>query len=339
VATTGSKPVPSLTLISGAEAFLVERAITATTRAIRRQHPDLQITEIDGAHDDVPQALMQAASPNLFGDATCVIVHNIDQLDDDADAAFRALIAQMPDDVWLIAAHPGGVKGKARLDALRAAGAEQIDAPVVKKGRKMLDFLTKEVTRHKRKATNDALQALVDAIGPDIRMLAGAIDQLLADVEHDPITADDVRDAYAGMAEIAGWTISDRVWERNAQAALTDVRWSLLTSDGGRLGPSTVGALARGLRNLVLVGSSPPGAADGDVARDVGVQPWQVTPLRRQWSGWNADRRRVAQAIVTLAEADGAMKGGVLAGSALDPEQKAFVLEQLVASLTARRTN
>jgi DNA polymerase III subunit delta len=339
VATTGTKPVAQLTLITGAEAFLVERALATTTRGIRRQHPDLQITVIDAAHDDVPQELMQASSPNLFGDASCVIVHNIDQLDDDADGAFRSLIASMPDEVWLIATHPGGVKGKARLDAMRAAGADVIEAPVVKKGRKMLDFLTKEVTRHKRKATNDALQALVDAIGPDIRMLAGAVDQLLADVEHDPITADDVRDAYAGVAEIAGWTISDRVWERNAQGALTDVRRSLLTSDGGRLGPSTVGALARGLRNVVLVGSSPPGAADGDVARDVGVQPWQVATLRRQWSGWNADRRRIAQAIVSLAEADGAMKGGVLAGSSLDPEQKAFALEQLVASLSARQVN
>jgi DNA polymerase III subunit delta len=326
---------PTLTLIVGSESYLVERAITHAKAVLKRIHPDVQFTIVDGGDDGVAQALAQAASPNLFGDATLVIVHDIDQLDDDGDAALRSLIEQMPDDVWLIATHPGGVKGKARLEALRTAGAHEIDAAVLKKG-KIPNFLAHEIARHKRKATSDALQALVDAIGFDIRMLVAAIDQLVSDVTHDPITADDVRETFAGMAEIAGWTIADRVWERNAQAALTDLRWSMNTSDGSRIGSSTVAALARGLRNLVLVGTSAPGASDGDVARDVGIQPWQVSSLRRQWAKWSGDRRRAAHAIVVLADADAAMKGGVGAGTALDSEQKAFELERLVMRLAAR---
>jgi hypothetical protein len=40
---------------------------------------------------------------------------------------------------------------------------------------------------------------------------------------------------------------------------------------------------------------------------------------------------------VHLAEADGAMKGGVLVGSSLDPEQKMLELERLVMELSARK--
>ena len=327
-----------ITLIIGSEDFLVERAIATTKRDVLRKQPDLQITAIDAGGDDVAQLLMHAASPNLFGDATLIILRDIDQLDDAADAALRALISAPLDGTWLIATHPGGMKGKARLDALRQAGAEQIDAPALKGSKAFSEFLVGEFTRRKRKATSEALIALLDAIGQDVPLLASAVDQLTSDVDADPIGAADVRMAFAGVAEIASWTISDRVWERNAVAALTDLRQNMATGDASRIGPPTIAALARGLRNVVLVGMSPPGASDGDVARDVGVPPWQVKVLRRQWSGWSGDRRRAARAIVELADADAAMKGGIGGGVALDPEQKALALEHLVARLAARKT-
>lgn len=327
-----------ITLIIGSEDFLVERAIGTTKRDVLRNQPDLQITAIDAGGDDVAQLLMHAASPNLFGDATLIILRDIDQLDDAGDAALRALISAPLDGTWLIATHPGGMKGKARVDALRQAGAEQIDAPALKGSKAFSEFLVGEFTRRKRKATSDALIALLDAIGQDVPLLASAVDQLTSDVDTDPIGAADVRMAFAGVAEIASWTISDRVWERNAVAALTDLRQNMANGDASRIGPPTVAALARGLRNVVLVGMSPPGASDADVARDVGVPPWQVKVLRRQWSGWSGDRRRAAQAIVDLADADAAMKGGIGGGVALDPEQKALALEHLVARLAARKT-
>jgi len=328
---------PHLTLVIGPETLLVDRAISSTLASIRASSPDAQVTTFSGDDPEAAAKVVQAASPTLFGDAVVIVLHSIDGLDDDGAAAIRAVIGDLDPQVWLIATHPGGNKGKALLDAMRTAGAHQIDAPAIKKGRAMMDYLSKEVAAKKRTTTSDALQTLVDAIGPDIRMLTAALDQLMSDIEHDPITATDVRTTFGGMAEIAGWTIADRVWERKTAAALTDLRWSMQTTDGARLGPSTVAALARGLRNMVLVGTSAPGASDADVAKEVGIQPWLVKGLRRQWSSWSGDRRRVARAIVHLAEADGAMKGGVLVGSSLDPEQKMLELERLVMELSARK--
>lgn len=330
--------VDRVTLIVGPEQVLVDRARHTALRSIRSQVPALQETTVRAEDADAMEAFAQAAAPTLFGDAVVVEVQGLDGADDDFGAAILQVAQRDESEVWLILIHPGGVKGKRLLDGLRAAGAAQVDCPAIKKGRATMDYLAREISSRKRSVTSDALPALVEALGADISMLTAAIDQLISDIDHDPITAADVRSTFGGMAEIAGWTISDRVWERKAAEALTDLRWSMQSTDGARLGPSTVAALARGLRNMVLVGTSTPGTSDADVAREVGVQPWQVKNLRRHWSSWSGDRRRVARAIVDLAEADGAAKGGVEEGTALDPEQKLFALEQLVVRLAARKS-
>jgi hypothetical protein len=72
------------------------------------------------------------------------------------------------------------------------------------------------------------------------------------------------------------------------------------------------------------------GASENDVAREAGVPPGKVKTLRKQWSRWSGDQRKLAALVVALADADPAMKGGIAIGSALDPEQKLFELEKLV---------
>jgi DNA polymerase-3 subunit delta len=75
-----------------------------------------------------------------------------------------------------------------------------------------------------------------------------------------------------------------------------------------------------------------------DAAKEAGVPPWKVKVLRRQWSAWSGDQRRLAQAVVALAEADGAVKGGVGEGNSLDNQQKLLALESLVLRTAARRS-
>jgi hypothetical protein len=59
--------------------------------------------------------------------------------------------------------------------------------------------------------------------------------------------------------------------------------------------------------------------------------------VRSQWSRWSGDQRRLAAAIVTLADADAWIKGGLGEGS-LDDEQKMFELEMLVTRVSAPAT-
>jgi DNA polymerase-3 subunit delta len=322
---------PRITLAIGGEPVLIDRAIRALTAEVRRSYPDAQRTVIDAGDESAAHQLREAAAPNLFGDPGLVIVAGVDAADESLAKAIREVMADPPDDIVLAFTHPGGMKGKALLDDIRKAGAEVVECPTPKKGRSTVEFLTKEFSARRRRVTPDAVTVLYDAIGHDIGLLVSAVSQLCADIEADPIDADEVRHYFAGVAEVSGFTIADSVWDRRYAEALRSLRQSMLTADPARVGVTTVSAIAGGLRTLVRVGAMPPGASDADIAKEVGVPPWKVGQLRRQWSRWSGDQRRIAASVVALADADGAMKGGVREGSSLDADQKLLALEILVA--------
>ncbi len=320
-----------ITLAIGGEAVLVERAVRSVTLAVRRVTPDAQRTVISAGDDSAAHQLREAAAPNLFGDAGIVVVEGVDGADESVAKAIREVLVDLPDDIHLVFTHPGGMKGKALLDDIRKAGADVVDCPTMKKGKATLDFLTKEFARHGRKATADGVAALYEAVGHDLGLLVSAVSQLSSDVESELIDADAVHGTFLGVAEVSSFTIADAFWDRRYAEALRALRQAMLVSDAPRVGVTTVSSLSNGLRTLVRVGGMPPGASDADVAKDAGVPPWKVGQLRRQWSRWSGDQRRVASSIVALADADAAMKGGVRVGSSLDADQKLLALEILVA--------
>lgn len=325
-----------ITLAVGSEAVLVDRAVLAASAAARAADPSVQRVTVAAADDGAAHAVREAAAPNLFGDGVVIVVTGVDAADEQLAAAIRELLADQPDNVTLVLTHPGGVKGKALLDAVRAAGAKVVDCQAVKRGKATLEFLTREFASYKRRATSDALTVLYDSIGQDIGLLAAAVSQLTSDIESDPIDAAAVSKYFDGVADVSGFAISDAVWERRSADALRMLRQAMLGSDGGRVGPATVASLASGLRTLVRVGGMPPGASEADIAREAAVPPWKVRSLQRQWSRWSGDQRRLAAAVVALADADGDMKGGVNSRTGLDPEQKLLTLEILVARTTAK---
>ena len=327
--------IPRITLAIGTETVLVGRAVLAVSTAAKRADPSVQRSVIDAGDDAAAHDLREAAAPNLFGDGGVVVIEGIDAADDQLAKAVREVIADQSDNVYLVVTHPGGNKGKALLDDLKAAGANVVDCQPLKRGRATTDFVNNEFASHKRRATSDAVATLYESIGQDLGLLGSAVSQLCSDVEANPIGADDVREYFAGVAGISGFSIADAVWDRHYAEALRMLRQAMLSSDAGRVGPSTVSSLASGLRSLVRVGGMPPGASEADIAREVGVPTWKVKTLRKQWSRWSGDQRRLAASVVALADADGAMKGGVREGSSLDGEQKLLALEILVATTAA----
>ncbi len=88
-----------------------------------------------------------------------------------------------------------------------------------------------------------------------------------------------------------------------------------------------VAALALKVRSLAKVSSVGGRGRPADVARDLGMAPWQVDRARRELQGWSQEG--LARAMLALADADTAVKGG-----GRDP---VYAVERLVLTIAQAR--
>jgi DNA polymerase-3 subunit delta len=215
--------------------------------------------------------------------------------------------------VFLIVSHSGGAKNKALLADLVKAGARRVDCPAVKRFGERMDFLRGEFRQAGRRADDSGLRALLDAVGNDLRELAAACSQLIADTSG-LVTHEVVSRYYRGRAEATGFSVADRAVEGNQADALEQLRWALATGTSPVLITS---ALAQGLRTLGLVGAAGRGLSANALAGELGMPPWKVDRARQQLRGWTSEG--LAKAHVAVAEADVQVKGeGASAGYALE---------------------
>lgn len=320
-----------ITLIIGPEQVLRDQALAAVLSA----HQGDDRYTVDLGSEGSAADLRSACEPTLFGSDVLVIVTGLESPDEAGAEALLTQVAGDADHVRWVCIHAGGVGGKRVVDALKKAGAEVVECKAIKKGRQTVDLLTAEVARRKRRMTSEAIAAYYVSVGHNLPLLLAGLDQLLTDVVDDPITIEHVQEYFAGVADVAGWQISGHVWDRDAVKALTALRHSLNNVGIGRTGVMTVSALSSGLRTVVAFGGLQQGLSETDVAQQLGIPPWQVKDVRRQWSRWSGDQRRLASTIVALADADAWVKGGI-GGTSLDDDQKMFELEMLVTRVSAR---
>ncbi|MGH3417495.1 MAG: DNA polymerase III subunit delta, partial [Actinocrinis sp.] len=227
-------------------------------------------------------------------------------------------LADPAEQIVLVLTHPGGVKGKALLDAVRKHKPAIVDCPKLSKPAERITFLRGEFRRARRPITEEAAQAVVDAIGSDLRELAAAADQLLTDTEG-AIDEAVVARYYNGQAEVSGFTIADLTVEGKLGEALEQLRFAL---DTGVASVLITSALATGVRQIGKVASA------GRDTRDLGMPPWKVDKIRRQARGWTPDGLTVA--LHAVATADAGVKG-----AAADP---AYALEKCLVAIAGARS-
>lgn len=321
-----SRVVP-LTLVIGPEELLADRAVGAITRAARAEGGDGgDVRELPAAGTSAA-TLRELLSPSLFEQRTVLVLRGVQDASEELATELAATVAAPAPDVVLVLVHNGkpgaGGKGKRLLEAVRKAGAEEVACVEVKTRRDKLRFLAAEMRHHRRKATDDALETLLDAVGGDLRSLAAACSQLASDTEG-VVDVEVVRRYYAGMAEVSGFTVADQALEGRTADALARLRWAL---QSGTDPVPVVAALAMGLRNVVRVASAPRGLSPQDLARVLGMPSWKVDVVRRQARGWSA--QGVATALAAVAVADAQVKG---AGT--DP---VYALERAVITIARAR--
>ncbi len=311
-----------LVLVVGPEDLLVERAVSAVITAARAAHPATEIVEMEGAGYDVG-ALAVHASPSLFAEPRALVLHGLEDANEALVTDLLAYLDEPVEDVTLVLCHRGGVRAKKVLDAARKAGAQEIECPTIKSDRDKTDFVTREFRAAKRQVVPDAIRALVEAVGSDLRELASACAQLIADTEG-RVEAETVLLYHSGKVEATGFRVADAAVSGRTGEALALLRHAL----GTGLDPvPIVAVLASSLRTLAKVAAAGRTGRSADVGRSLGLAPWQVDKARRQLSGWHPDG--LARSIMAVAEADAAVKGG-----GRDPE---YAVERAVVTVASSR--
>lgn len=313
-------PLAPVTCAVGQEELLLDRAVRQVVAAARAADPDTDVRDL-APGELQPGTLAELTSPSLFAERKVVVVRQAQDLAADTVKDVKAYLAAPAEEITLVLLHAGGAKGKGLLDAARKAGAREVACAKVTKPADRLQFVRGEFRAAGRSASPAACQALVDALGSDLRELASACSQLTSDVSG-TIDEEVVARYYTGRAEASSFTVADRAVEGRAAEALEALRWSLATGVAPVLVTS---ALAQGVRAIGKLASAPGGARSADLARELGMPPWKIDRVRQQMRGWSADG--VAVALRAVADADAAVKGG-----AYDPE---YALERAVVTIAA----
>jgi DNA polymerase-3 subunit delta len=189
------------------------------------------------------------------------------------------------------------------LDQLVEHHARVIECPTIKTDRDKSDFVANEFRRQGRKATPEAVRALVEALGRDVRELASAVSQLVSDTEG--VVDDRLVEIYhGGKVEATGFRVADAAVAGQTGEALRMLRHAIAT---GVDPVPIVAVLAAQLRQLVKVGSAGRGGSQ-QLAKQLGMAPWQVDKARRQLGSWTA--KGLGRAIQAVAAADVEVKGG-----------------------------
>lgn len=316
-----SAALPPLVLVLGDEELLVARAVADTIEKARAVDPQTDVREYEASSVTAGE-LAEMVSPSLFGGRRLLVVRSGQDARKEVVTALLEYAAAPDPDVTLVVTHAGGAKGKAFADGLRKAGAVVIPAAKLKGDRERVAFIREEIRRCGGRCAPDAAQAILDAVGSDLRDLAAACAQLVADTDG-TISVETVARYYRGRAEVSGYTVADAALKGDASAALEALRWAL------HIGVDPVpiaDALADGVRTVARVAAAGRGNTY-QLASRLGMPEWKVKRAQEQGRGWTADG--LAEAMHATAECNAAVKGGA--------EDRAYALERAVFAVVAAR--
>lgn len=289
-------------LVSGAESFLADRAvrsaIASVTAAAGRGH-QVEVTELLAA-DLNAGVFAELTGPSLFASERTLVMRGLENLATEFGPRLVEYAGRPAADVAVVLVHSGGQKGKALLDQLRKAGVVEMVAAAPKPW-ELPQFVAAEIRQLGGTVEEGASSALIDAVGHDLRALAGACSQLVSDAGGEPITAALIGRYFGGRAEVTGFAVADAAIAGRTEQALEQLRWAL---DCGVAPVLLTSAMAGGLRGLAKFTSAPTGLRDADLARQVGVPPWKIKSLKQQSRGWTPGGLAAAIRAATQGDAD-----------------------------------
>ncbi|WP_156675140.1 DNA polymerase III subunit delta [Mycobacterium sp. E2989] len=291
-------------LVLGDEELLVERAVADVLRSARKRAgiEDVPVSRMR-AGDVSTYELAELLSPSLFGDERIVVLEAAGEAGKEAAAVITSAAADVPLGTMLVVVHSGGGRAKALATELQSLGAVVHPCARITKASERIDFVRKEFRALKVKVDEDTVTAMLDAVGSDVRELAAACSQLVADTGG-VVNPAAVRRYHSGKAEVKGFDIADKAVAGDVAGAAEALRWAMLRGE-----PLVVlaDALAEAIHTIGRVGP-----LSGDpyrLASQLGMPPWRVQKAQKQARYWSRDS--VAAAMKVVATLNANVKGAV----------------------------
>lgn len=298
-----SSPLAQTHLILGEEEFLAERARLGLVDAIRRQSPEgenLVVSTLRAGEVTGPE-LIDLLSPSLFGEDRIVVFNHVE----DAGKEPIDLVVNAAKDpgpgIYMIIVHKGGGRTKAVVDKLKKL-CQVHEVPKMRPSERP-QWVMAEFKRNGVRPTPDVVNALLEGVGSDLRELASAVAQLVADTGGN-VTAEDVRRYYVGVAEVSGFDIADLACSGQLQRAVASTRRAL------QLGISPVAlsaALSMKVSAIARLYSNRGRINAQALAGQLGMPPFAVEKAAKVARRWNGDA--VSRAVILMADLDAAVKG------------------------------
>jgi DNA polymerase-3 subunit delta len=322
--------VSPLHLVLGDEELLVERAVGEVLRSARQR------AGTEAGADDVPVNRMRAGdvtayelaellSPSLFAEERIVVLEAAAEAGKEAVAMIASTAADVPAGTVLVVVHSGGGRAKALAGELRSLGAQVHPCPRITRASERADFVRGEFRSLRVKVDDETVTAMLDAVGSDIRELASACSQLVADTAGD-VDAAAVRRYHSGKAEVKGFDIADKAVAGDVAGAAEALRWAMMRGE-----PLVVlaDALAEAVHTIGRVGP-----LSGDpyrLAGQLGMPPWRVQKAQKQARRWSREKVATAMRLVAALNAD-------VKGAAADADYALESAVRKVAELVADRS-
>lgn len=293
-------PAP-VNLIVGGDDFLAERRRSAIVQQARRAsgNEDLPVEMHKASELSAPE-LAELLSPSLFAEDRIIVISGVEDAGKETITLIEQAITDPADGVVLILIHTGKGRNKKLVQSWPKLGAVVHEAAELK-GRERQNFVDQEFRRYKVRVDPHVTQFLLDAVGSDLRELASAVSQLVADTDGnvDLIAA---KKYYSGKAEVSGFDVADEAINGRVTAAVALARRAL------QLGTPPVllaSALSGSMADIAKVAGN-----RVDPRRDaaaLGMPPWKLERTARTARAWNP--AMVARGVQIVATLDAGVKG------------------------------
>lgn len=314
----------SLHLVLGDEELLIERAVRAALGAAREADPATELTRVKVSEITVGE-LSELISPSLFSSGRAIVLDSAQDISQELADAVLDYVKQPEDGVVMIVVHSGGGRGKAGKAlpaALHKAGAVVTECAKITKLAEREAFVRNEVRQAGGRIDPGGVAALIDAVGSDLRELASAAAQLVAD-SGGKVDEQAVRRYHRGRADVTGFAVAERAVAGDRSTALESMRWAMQVGVPHVL---VADALADAVRTIARVSGAGRGNPN-QLAGELGMPPWKVRKAQGQARGWTTAGLADAMAIVARVNAE-------VKGAAADP---GYALERAVLDLATAR--